>query len=313
MKGAGTKRFAWRVVATAWLVLAIGCSESTPTSGTQADETDAGPLSVYVVNAPLETLARRIGGEHVEVAFPAPPGVDPAYWMPTPDVIRAYQSADLILENGAGYAAWLRQATLPRRTRVDTSAAFADRLIATTGAVTHGHGPEGAHSHGGTAFTTWLDPGLATLQARAIADAMIERRPQHEAELRAGLERVEAELAALDARLEAALAPLRGRTVLFSHPVYQYLARRYGLTGHTLHWEPGEPAPPEDWEDVARWVEEGPTSVILFEGEPHAEVEARLRALRIETIVFAPGGGAAKSKDWLEVMAENVAAVEQAL
>ncbi|MBW1743769.1 MAG: hypothetical protein JRJ47_10130 [Deltaproteobacteria bacterium] len=40
------------------------------------------PLSVYVVNYPLKYFAERIGGDHVDVEFPAPKGTDPAYWIP---------------------------------------------------------------------------------------------------------------------------------------------------------------------------------------------------------------------------------------
>ena len=37
-------------------------------------------LKIYVVNYPLQYFAQRIGGDNVDVFFPAPSGVDPAYW-----------------------------------------------------------------------------------------------------------------------------------------------------------------------------------------------------------------------------------------
>ena len=69
-------------------------------------------LTVYVVNYPLQFFAERIGGEHVNVVFPAPADVDPAYWMPDTPTIAAYQQADLILLNGAGYARWVNKVML---------------------------------------------------------------------------------------------------------------------------------------------------------------------------------------------------------
>ena len=63
-----------------------------------------GPLNVYVVNYPLKYFAERIGGPHVRVTLPVPAGEDPVYWTPTIAEITAYQQADLILLNGAGYA-----------------------------------------------------------------------------------------------------------------------------------------------------------------------------------------------------------------
>ena len=81
-------------------------------SGERADEARrtgpeaAEPLTVYVVNYPLRYFAERIGGELVRVVFPAPADVDPAHWSPDAETVAAYQAADLILLNGAGYARW---------------------------------------------------------------------------------------------------------------------------------------------------------------------------------------------------------------
>jgi len=71
-------------------------------------------LTVFVVNYPMQYFAERIGGEHVNVVFPAPANVDPAYWMPDRPTIANFQRADLILLNGAGYARWVNKVTLPR-------------------------------------------------------------------------------------------------------------------------------------------------------------------------------------------------------
>ena len=129
-------------------------------------------LMVYVVNYPLQYFAERIAGEHATVVFPAPTQVDPAFWMPEPSAIAAYQRADVILLNGANYAKWLSKVTLPYARSVDTSVGFQDRYIRITDAVTHMHGPTGAHTHADYAFTTWLDFALATQQAQAISEAL---------------------------------------------------------------------------------------------------------------------------------------------
>lgn len=292
------------------LALGVACAEQAKESAPQTGE-DA-LLSVYTVNEPLRTFAERIGGEHVDVVLPAPPDVDPAFWKPAPSIVAEYQRADLILANGAGYAGWTRHATLSRARLVDTSAHFADRLLAQGAGVTHGHGPEGAHTHAATAFTTWLDPTLAALQARAIAEAFIARRPGAEEDFRAGLRALEADLEALDAQLGAALRPFAGRPVLFSHPVYQYLARRYGLSGHSLHWEPGEQPAASEWSRLEELLAETPASVIFFEGEPHPEVERRLAEMGVRVVVFAPGGNAASEGDWLALMRANAGRVERA-
>ncbi len=47
-------------------------------------------------------------------------------------------------------------------------------------------------------------------------------------------------LTALDAELQASVAGNPELPVLFSHPVYQYLAHRYGLSARSVHWEPDQ-------------------------------------------------------------------------
>ena len=129
-------------------------------------------LNVYVVNYPLKYFAERIGGDHVKVEFPVSADVDPAYWNPDLADISAYQKADLILLNGAGYAKWMAKVSLPRSKIVDTSRQFKDRYITTKEVMTHSHGAAGEHAHEDLAFTTWLDFELAARQAKAIAEAI---------------------------------------------------------------------------------------------------------------------------------------------
>ncbi|RLA05886.1 MAG: zinc ABC transporter substrate-binding protein, partial [Gammaproteobacteria bacterium] len=63
------------------------------------------------VNYPLAYFAERIGGEQVEVGFPVPADVDPAFWSPAADAVAAYQAADVIILNGATYAKWVPKVT----------------------------------------------------------------------------------------------------------------------------------------------------------------------------------------------------------
>jgi zinc transport system substrate-binding protein len=270
------------------------------------------PLKVFVTSHPLAALARRIGGGAVVVSFPVPAERDPAEWSPPPDVIARYQAADLVLLQGAGHASWTRRATLRPSRLVDTTAGLVDRLLPLETVVVHQHGPSGRHSHARPASTTWLDPALAILQARAVAEALARERPSEEGELRARLAEVEATLQALDRRLEAAWPRLGRGPLAFSHPVYQYLLRRYGLHGHAVHWEPDVvPAEPE-WRAFDEWAAGRSVRWMIWEAAPAEATERRLRERGVSPLVFAPGVLAPRDGDWLDEVEANVARIEAA-
>ena len=284
------------------LLLLAACGDSGP-----AEEAGrSGPPTVYVVNYPLRYFAERIGGEEVRVVFPAMDG-DPAFWKPDGDAVAAFQEADLILLNGAEYAKWVSHASLPESKCVDTSEAFAKDLIRIEGARTHAHGPTGKHEHGGIAFTTWLDPTQAVAQAHAIQVAFLRCWPEGAFERRFAALRDD--LLDLARRLEAVIPKGPG---VASHPVYQYLARRYGMNLRSVHWEPDEAPGAEGWAELKAILKEHPARWMLWEGEPLAETARTLEALGVKSVVFDPCGNTPGAGDFLTVMDENVAALAAA-
>ncbi len=272
----------------------------------EATGAEGATLLVYTVNYPLAYFAERIGGDLVRVEFPAPPDVDPAFWSPDPETVGAYQRADLILLNGAGYASWTDRVSLPDSRLVDTSAETADRYVIVEDAVTHSHGPAGEHAHGTTAFTTWLDPTMAGEQARAIRDAFVRVRPQQTAAFDDGLAELERDLEDLDGRIAQIAATDSAKLLLASHPVYQYLAARYDLEMRSVHFEPNEPSKPAAWRDLRAILEGHQARWMLWEEEPLPETAARLRELGVESVVFRPSGNRPADGDYLSVMDANV-------
>jgi zinc transport system substrate-binding protein len=278
---------------------------------TSAMAAGRGQLTVYTVNYPLQYFAQRIAGEHADVIFPVPAGEDPAFWQPPVDIIAGYQQADLILLNGAGYAKWINRVALPRRKLVDTSVGFRDDYIHVDEGVTHSHGPGGDHSHSGTAFTTWLDFRQAAKQARAIAEAMIRKRPEWETDFSRNLAVLEAELLELDQQIQSTVAAKPDLPLLASHPVYQYLQRRYGLTLQSVMWEPDEVPDEAAWSGLGYLLREHPAQWMIWEGEPNTESVQRLRNLGVESRVFDPAGNRPQDGDFLDVMQQNVKNLQQ--
>ena len=240
---------------------------------------------VVVDSYPLAFFAEQLAGDAAEVVMPVPQGVDPSFWRPGIADIEAIQSADLILLNGAGFAAWTERVSLPRARTVDTSRAFADRLIPVE-TITHSHGPDGAHSHKGSASYTWLDQEQAILQAEAVADALVRSGLVSDEVLAPRMAALEAELLRLDAAGGQLAAAHPGATVVATHPRYQYLARAYGLTVHALDWEAG--AAPDDGqlEALEDLVAQTGATVLLWEAAPPEEARRDVRALGVADVVF---------------------------
>ncbi len=299
------------VVIMAWLALmtAAGCarSESLPAGAT------GGTPVVYVVNYPLQYFTERIAGAEVDVHFPAPAGEDPAFWRPGAEVIGAYQSADLIVLNGARYAKWIAMASLPASKMIDTSSAFDDRLISIEQGATHSHGPTGERAHSGTVSTTWLDFDLAIAQAQAVHDALVKLRPEKANRFEANFNALKNDLAGLDAQMTSIAQLIDDGPLVTSHPVYQYWARRYGLAVRSVMWEPDVVPDDRAISALKGLIAEHPATIMIWEGDPDPRSVQLLETLGLRSAVFDPCGNVPDEGDFMTVMKHNTQVLREAL
>lgn len=272
-------------------------------SAAQAKE----PLKVYSVTQHLAYFAERLGGEAVSVSFPAPGGQDPAFWRPSITTIADYQRADLILLNGADYAQWVRNASLPRAALVDTARGLYDQLIQTQ-TVTHSHGEGGAHSHATTATHLWLNFDLAAAQAEAVFSAL--NRVLEPDLPDSHLDALKTDLAELNHLAE--LLP-RNRAIIASHPRYQYLAERYGLSIRSVNWEANAEPTEADWAELDRLLKELPADVFIWEAEPTDASEQGILSRNLASTVFEPGDRAQADADFIELMQRNLSQLKAVL
>ncbi|KPP93151.1 MAG: zinc transport system substrate-binding protein [Rhodobacteraceae bacterium HLUCCA08] len=266
---------------------------------------------VATVNYPLAYFTERLAGDAVEVLFPVPDGVDPAFWRPGIADIATIQQADLIVLNGAGYAAWTTRASLPRSRLVDTSRGLQDRLIETE-TVTHSHGADGAHSHAAVASHVWLDPALAMVQADAVAGGLVRAGLLAEDSAGAALDPLKADLAALDEAGRAAFAPHAGQVILASHPRYHYLARAHGVEVSALDWGAGEMPDDDQWRALSALVSDTGATLFLWEAAPPPDAAARLAELGLTGVVYPSLGWAPETGDFLSAQHDALAAIAAA-
>jgi zinc transport system substrate-binding protein len=238
---------------------------------------------VYTTFFPTTYFARQIGGDHFDVVCPLPPGADPITWRPSREQIAAYRRADLIIINGATFEQWTSTVSLPTSRVVDTTAAFSDEFVKYE-TVTHSHGPGGEHTHEGIDGHTWLDPINAKRQAQAILEAMVRVSPTDELSLRTAHMRLAADLDDLNERFESLTTRLGDRTVLCSHPAYNYIAKRYGWSIKNFDFDPESPLSSTDLTELS----EAAPAILLWESDPLDATTSRLEQAGIVSVTFSP-------------------------
>ena len=264
----------------------------------------AKPPTVLAVNNPLAYFAGRLlEGSSIEVGLPVPTGIDPANWQPALEDVLELQQAELILLNGAAYSKWLDKVNLDPHALVRSGETFRDQWIPLSSSVTHSHGPGGEHAHAGYAFTTWLDYSMAAEQASTVAAALANRWPEYGAGIETQLTTLLEQLGQLDSAYLQLAQSLSGRSLIYSHPVYQYFERRYGLAGKSLHWEPDSPAPEAEWQQLAQQIK--PDSLMIWEDQPVPAIVERMKELGLEWAVLDPAANQGDS-DWLSIQHKNL-------
>src|SRR5947209_15673647 len=177
------------------IVLGLGC---VLLAGCGAGSTGPG-LGVVAAENVYGDIARQIGGSHIHVtSILTDPNADPHLFEPGTRNGLAVAQAQLVIENGAGYDAFMP--------KLEHAAPNGSRRVVTIADVLGVHGAD-ANPH------LWYDvPALGRIAA-AIAEALERADPAHVAEYRAGLARFDASLAPLRREVARIRASFRGRPV----------------------------------------------------------------------------------------------------
>ncbi|MEM7583971.1 MAG: zinc ABC transporter substrate-binding protein [Acidobacteriota bacterium] len=238
-----------------------------PSAGLAAE---AGRIMVFTSILPQEYFVERIGGDRVEVEALVRPGSSPATYEPTPRQMVVLSEAKIFFRIGVQF----ENAFVPKLERaaeglriVDTRLGITLRMMKAHHHHDHDHDHHHDHDHdhhhhggheeadhqheGGADPHVWLSPRLVEIQARTIADALIELDPAGEAAYEENLVAFLEDLDALDRRLADALAPVRGKTFMVFHPAWGYFADAYGLEQEPIEIEGKDPS----GRQIARMIE----------------------------------------------------------
>jgi zinc transport system substrate-binding protein len=189
-------------------------------------------LKIIATFFSLYDFARHVGGDKAEVSSLIPIGIEPHDWEPTAQNIVAAQEADMFIFNGAGFEGiWITD--IESNFKVDTSKGI--QLIEAGGGE---HEEEGEEEGIATAVSDphiWLDPLLAKHQVEVIRDALVEVDPENAGYYHNNAARYISELESLDSSIKSGLSNCTLKDFIAFHDAFNYFAKRYNLTQHSIH------------------------------------------------------------------------------
>ncbi|MEC7861391.1 MAG: zinc ABC transporter substrate-binding protein [Verrucomicrobiota bacterium] len=284
--------------------MGMGCSPSHDASSASKSNKDLILTTFY----PTTYFAESISGDLVPVECPVPNTEDPIHWQPSRSSILKYQSASLIILNGAYFEKWVGRVNLPLSRVIEGLKLSSEDLIHYEGTAEHRHGPAGTHAHEGIDGHTWLDPLNAKEASHNIFQAMCARWPKYRDEFSKNYTKLEAGLDALHVRMDAIEMP----PAFASHPAYNYLARRYGWNIKNLDLIPNEILSEDQIKIIGSYAKQKPTRLLLWESKPLAKnIEELETRLDISSVIFSPcemisQGSNQEESDYLSRMNQNI-------
>jgi zinc/manganese transport system substrate-binding protein len=178
-----------------------------------------GRVGVVAAENAYGSIAAQIGGRHVAVtSILRDPAADPHLFTPDTGTGLDVARAALVIQNGAGYDAFMG--------KLEDAAPSGERVVVTVADVLGVHGAA-ANPH------LWYDVPRLGRVAGAIAAGLEQADPRHRAAYRAGLRRFKGRLAPLEREVAAIRARDGGAPVAYTEPVPAYLLAAAGLRNLT--------------------------------------------------------------------------------
>ena len=248
-------------------------------------------------------FARQIGGERVEVFSITPSGVEPHEYEPTPGEIAEVYSAKLFIYQGGGFDSWAERLSSDLRARGVAVVSVMDGL-----------GMKNADPH------IWLDLVLAQREADVIRDALSALDIANSVSYQKNSADYLNVFSLLDDEYKEGLARCAKKDFVASHSAFGHLAKRYGLSLHSIAG-----ASPEEEPSLGRIAEiieltraKDIKYIFMEPLAPSRAVETIARETEAEILTLNPIEGLTKEdraagKDYIFLMRENLKNLRQAL
>lgn len=234
-------------------------------------------LKVVTTLSTYADIAKRVGGEHIEVRFIASPKFDPHFIEPKPSDVLKVKKADLFIHSGLDLEAW-RDALLNAAARSDVRSGGSRQLdlsvripLLNVPAQPLSRAEGDIHMFGNPHY--WLDPRNALIIAETITAKLSELDPENQSDYNNQLTAFRSELSTRIGQWQQSLAQFKGQALVGYHDGWVYLMNFSGLN-MDLFLEPkaGIPPTPKQIEQVITTVRSRkiPAMVLSFYNSPEA-------------------------------------------
>ena len=275
---------------------------------------DDGRLKVMASFYPMYDLARKVGGDKIQVKDMVPAGTEPHDWEPAATDIRNLEDADVFVYNGADLEHWAEDVldTLENQDLVVSEASDGVELL--DGGEDHAHGDNGKDPH------VWLDPMRAEQEMANIKDAFVKADPENKDYYEANYEKYAGEFDELDQEFRDGLKDTKSRDIIVAHEAFGYLCNAYDLTQLAIEGlTPDSEPDPAKMQEVIEYAKKYDIHTIFFEELASPKV-AKTVAKEVDavTAVLNPIEGLSEEdieagEDYFSVMRKNLEALQKAL
>jgi len=193
---------------------AAGCGSSGASTGT-----GSGVINAIGAENEYANVLAQIGGKYVHVSsILNNPNTDPHTFESSPQVAREVTAAQLIVQNGVGYDAFMN--------KIESASPDASRKVIIVQDLL-GLPDDTPNPH------LWYDPRTMPAAAKAMADDLSALQPAHKAYFQANLAKFDSSLTPWLNAIAAFKAKYAGTTAATTEPVADYLLTAMGISNLT--------------------------------------------------------------------------------
>jgi len=255
-------------------------------------------LNVVATTPDLASIAKEIGGEHIDITTLAKPTEDPHFVDAKPSFIVKLNHADVLIEGGAELEiGWLpalldqsRNSKLAPGASGHVACAQDVSLLEVPTTLDRSRGD--IHAAGNPHYL--VDPVNAKIVAQHIANAFCAQDEKGCVAYRANLKKFNDAIDAKLAEWERIIAPFKGQQIVAYHNSWLYFGNRFGLKIDLfLEPKPGVPPTPTHLAEVITKMKQDKVHVIIVDpylNRRTAETVAEKTGATVVDVSQFPGG-----------------------